>query len=171
MRFNQRRDNSTLNGRSLKLVDKFTYLRSSVSSTENDINMRLARPWTAINRLLVICKSNLSDKIKHSFFQAVNMLILLYGCTTWMLTKHMERKHDSNCTRMLWAVLNKFWRQHPIKQQMYGHQPLISKTIQIRRARYAGHCQRSKSKLISDVVLWTPSHGRARLGWPARTYL
>ena len=47
MCFNQRGDISTLNGSSLKLVDKFTYLRSSVSSTENDINTRLAKAWTA----------------------------------------------------------------------------------------------------------------------------
>ena len=36
--FNQKGDNSILNGGSLKLVDKFNYLGSSVSSTENDIN-------------------------------------------------------------------------------------------------------------------------------------
>ena len=34
---------STLNGSSLKLVDKFTYLGSSVSSTESDISMRLVK--------------------------------------------------------------------------------------------------------------------------------
>ena len=39
MCFNQRGDISTLNDNSLKLVDKFTYLGSSVSSTEKDINM------------------------------------------------------------------------------------------------------------------------------------
>ena len=38
MCFNQTGDISTLNGSSLKLVDKFTYLGSSVSSTETDIN-------------------------------------------------------------------------------------------------------------------------------------
>ena len=43
MRFNQRGDISTRNGSSLKLVDKFTYLRSYVSSTETDINTRLAK--------------------------------------------------------------------------------------------------------------------------------
>ena len=43
MCFNQRRDIATLNGSSLKLVDKFTYLGSSVSSTEIDINTRLAK--------------------------------------------------------------------------------------------------------------------------------
>ena len=33
------------------------------------------------------------------------------------------------------------------------------------------HCWRSKDELISDVVLWTPSHGRASLGRPTRTYI
>ena len=82
----------------------------------------------------------------------------------------MGRKRDSNCTRMLWAVLNKSWRQHPTKQQLYGHLPLISKTIQIRRARHVGHCWRSKGELISDIPQWTSLYGRARVGWPARTY-
>ena len=65
--FNQRGDISTLRGCLLKLVDKFTYLGSSVSSTENDINTQLAKAWTAIDRLSVICKSNMCDKIKRSF--------------------------------------------------------------------------------------------------------
>ena len=42
--FNQTSDISTLNGSSLKLVDKFTYTGSSVSSTETDINIRLSKP-------------------------------------------------------------------------------------------------------------------------------
>ena len=70
MCFNQRGDISTLNGSSPKLVDKFTYLGSSVSSTEKDINMRLTKAWTAIDRLSVIWKSDLTDKIKCSFYQA-----------------------------------------------------------------------------------------------------
>ena len=41
--FNQRGDISTLNGSSLKLVNKFTYLGSSISSTKTDISMRLAK--------------------------------------------------------------------------------------------------------------------------------
>ena len=51
MCFNQRGDIFTLNGSSLKLVNKFTYRRSSVSSTEKDINTRLGRAWTTIDRL------------------------------------------------------------------------------------------------------------------------
>ena len=69
MCFIQKGGISTLNSSSLKLVDKFTYLGSSVSSTEKDINTRLAKPWTAFDRLSVIWKSNQTDKIKRSFFQ------------------------------------------------------------------------------------------------------
>ena len=97
--------------------------------------------------------------------------ILLYGCTTWTLTKRLERRLDGNYTRMLRAVLNKSWRQHPTRLQLYGHLPPITKTIQVRRTRHAGHCWRSKDELISDVLLWTPTHGCARVGRPARTYI
>ena len=82
-------------------LSMFTYLGSSVSSTEIDINTRLAKAWVAINRLTVLWKSDLTDKIKHSFFQAAVESILLYGCTTWTLTKRMEKKLDGNYTRML----------------------------------------------------------------------
>ena len=68
MYFNQRGEISTLNGRSLKFVDKFTYLGRSVSPTENDIKTLLTKAGTAINRLSVIGKSDLPDKIKLSFF-------------------------------------------------------------------------------------------------------
>ena len=83
--FNKKRDISALNGGSLKRIDKFTYLGNTVSSTENYINMRLANAWTAIERISIIWKSDLSDKIKHNFFHAVIVSILLYECTTWTL--------------------------------------------------------------------------------------
>ena len=146
MCFNQTGDISTLGCCSLKLVDKFTYLGSSVSSTEKDIDTRLAKAWTAIDRLSVIWKSDLTDKMKRSFFQAAVVSILLYGCTTWTLTKRMEKKLDGNYTRMLRAILNKSWRQHLTKQQLYGHLPPITKTIKGRWTRHAGQCWRSMAE-------------------------
>ena len=109
--------------------------------------------------------------MKCSFFQAAVASILLYGCTTWTLTKRLEKKLDGNYIRMLRAILNKSWRPHPTRHQLYGHLPPITKTIQVRRTRHAGHCWRSRDELISDVLLWTPTHGRAKAGRPARTYI
>ena len=171
MCYNQTGDISTLDRTSLKLVDKFTYLRSSISSIEKDINTQLTKVWTAINRLSIIWKSDLTDKIKRSFFQAAVMSILLYGCTTWTLTKRLEKLLDGSYTRMLRAILNQSWWQHTTRHQLYGHQRPIIKTIQVRWTRYAGHCWRSKDELICDVLLWTPTYGRAKAGWPARTYI
>ena len=171
MCYNQTGDISTLEGPPLKLVDKFTYLGSSVESTEKDIETRLTKAWTTINRLSIIWKSDLTDKMKRSFFQAAVTSILLYGCTTWTLTKRLEKKLDGNYTRMLRAILNKSWRQHPTRHQLYGHLPPITKTIQVRRTRHAGHCWRSRDELIRDVLLWTPTHGCAKAGRPARTYI
>ena len=105
-------------------------------------------------RLSIIWKSDLTDKMKRSFFQAAVASILLYGCTTWTLTKWLEKKLDGNYTRMLRAILNKSWRQHPTRHQLYGHLPPIMKTIQVRRTRHAGHCWRSRDELISDIYIY-----------------
>ena len=124
MDFNQTGDISWLKGAPLKLADMFTYLGSSVSSTEKDINTHLAKAWTAIYRLSVIWKSDLTDKIKCSFFPSSSRMILLYGCTTWTLTKCMEKKLDSNYTRKLQAILNKSRRQHPQNSFMTSYHPV-----------------------------------------------
>ena len=98
MCYNQTGDISTRNGSSLKLVDKFTYLGSSVSSTKADIDTRPTKAWAAINRLSV------KWKINRSFFQAVIVSILLYGCTTWTRTKWLEKRPDCHYTIMLRAI-------------------------------------------------------------------
>ena len=124
----------------------------------------------AADRLSIIWKLNLTDKMKRSFFLAAVVSILLYGCTTWTLTKRLEKKLDGNYTRMFRAKLNKSWQQHHTRHQLYGHLPPITKTIQARRTRHEGHYWRSKDELISDVLLWTPAYGQAKAGRPARTY-
>ena len=162
MCYNQTGDITTLDGASLKLEDKFTYLGSSISSTEKDIDTRLTKAWAAIDRLSIIWKSDLIDKMKRSFFQAAVVSILLYGCTTWTLTKRLKKKLDGNYTRMLRAILSKSCRQHPTRHQLYGHLPPITKAIQARRTRHAGHCWRSKDELTSDVILWTSTYGQSK---------
>ena len=104
--------------------------------------------------------------MKRSFFQAAVVSILLNGCTTWTLTKRLEKKLDGNYTRMLRAILNKSWRQHPTRHQLYDHLPPITKTIQVRRTRHTGHCWRSRDEPISDVLLWTLTYGWALAGRP-----
>ena len=80
---------STSNGKPLKLVHQFTYLGNYISSTESDVNIHIGKAWTATDRFLITWKSDLSDRIKREFFQALS--VLLYGCTIWTLRKLGEK--------------------------------------------------------------------------------
>ena len=54
---------SSLSGKPLQLIDHFIYLSRNISSTESNVNICLAKAWMAIDRLSIIWKSDLSDKI------------------------------------------------------------------------------------------------------------
>ena len=86
--------------------------------------------------------NNLSNHEK--IFLVAVALILLYWSPTWTQSKHTEKMFEGNYTLMLQAVLNKSWKQHPTKRQLCGNLPPISKTIQVRRTRHAGHCWKTK---------------------------
>ena len=108
----------------------------------------------------------LKDKKKNlSIYLSMSLSVCL------SVSQRLEKKPDGNYTRMLRAILNKSWQQHPTRHQLYGHLPPIRKTIQVRRTRHAGHCWRSRDELIRDVLLWIPTHARAKAGRPARTYI
>ena len=102
--------------------------------------------------------------MKRIFFQAAVVSILLYGWTTWTLTKRLETQLHKNAG-------NKSWRQHPTTHQLYGYLLPITKTIKVRWTRHAGHYWRSRDELISELLLWTPTYGWAKAGRPARTYI
>ena len=158
MCFNQIGDISTLNGSSLKRVDKFTDLGKQCLIDRDKHRHATKKGMDSYNMLSVIWKSDLTYEIKRSFFQTAVESILpldeLHG-------RKLEKSLDENYTRMLQAILNMSRRQHPTKQQLYDQQPHITKTIQIRRTRHAVHCCRSRDELISDVLQWTPTQSRA----------
>ena len=72
---------------------------------------------------------------------------------------------------MLRAALNISWKQHITNKELYGKTPRLSKSIQARRMRFAGHSWRSKNEVVSDLLLWQPKHGKNSRGRPARTYI
>ena len=65
------------------------------------------------------------------------------------------------------------WIQEAISHETTSVRPPTSylKNHKKRKSMYAGHYWRSEDELISDVFLWTPSHGHARVGRPVRTYI
>ena len=170
--YNEEGEIKLRNGTNIKPVKEFVYLGSNIQSTERDIEIRKAKAWSALDGLTIIWKSTLSDKLKRDLFKAAVESILLYGSTTWTLTKQQEKSLDGTYTRMLRAVLNISWKKHPTKKRLYGHHlHPISVAIREMRLRLAGHLWRNKSELASDVLLWKPTHGKRSIGRPHRTYI
>ena len=115
--------NFTLSGKPQKLEDQFTYLVSNISSTEIDVNLSIEKAWTAIESLPIIWKSDLSDKIKRDFFQAVPWMHHVNSYEThrekarWVLHKNA----GSYFEQILKAAPNKTTAIWPITSHLTNH--------------------------------------------------
>ena len=114
----------------LNFINQFTMCGSNISSTESNVNIRIKKAVNVIDKLPVIWKSDPHWWNKTGFLPTC----VCDGTTVWIYlqnpdSKHMEKKLDENNTRMLWVILNKFWKQRPTKQHLYGHFLAILQTI------------------------------------------
>ena len=76
-----------------------------------------------------IWKSILPDNMKRHFFRATVKSVLIYGSVSWTLTKSLENRLNGNYTRMLRAILNRSWKDHPNNKEIYGNIPDIYTSI------------------------------------------
>ena len=150
-----------LNGNSLKLVDQFIYFYSNTLFIENDVNIYIGKAWYAMTRLTIIWKSDHSDKrgILPSY-NYVNTITWLHHLNlnkipgekaTWELNK------DTACCleQILEAKSYMTAAAGPLTSYFTNHP---------RQTKHVRHCSRSKSQLISNVLLWTPIHGHTSVG-------
>ena len=92
--------------------------------------------------------------------------VQLYCCETWTLTNSLLKKLDGTYTQILRMVLNIHWT-HRIKNEiLYGTLERLSNKIRRRRLKFAGHCLRREDDVVSDLVLWQPTHGTRMRGRP-----
>ncbi|KAG1666927.1 G-protein-signaling modulator 2 [Nymphon striatum] len=67
---------------------------SEIESSKNDRSIRTAKAWNAIKKMDIICKSDMPNNLKRGFFRATIEAIIMYGATTWTLTKQLQTKLD-----------------------------------------------------------------------------
>ena len=70
-------------------------------------------------------------------------------------TRRLEKKLDGNYTRMLRAILDRSWQQHPTRRRLYGHLPPITKTILWWRCRWCSRYRRRKGTRRHEFKSWT----------------
>ena len=136
-----------------------------------DIATRKALAWKSLNKLNNIWKSDLCVRRKIELFRATTEMILLYGSSTWTLSKREETLLDGCYTRMLRVVKNIHWSAKLPNKNLYGNLEKISNTIKRRRLKLAGHCFRDKSSPAHKLVTWIPQHGVSNPGRPQLTFV
>ena len=97
--------------------------------------------------------------------------ITLYGCETWTLTKTLLKHLDGTYTRILRIILNVHWYQKVTNEVLYGAIEKISIKIRRRFLKFAGHRLRRDNEVVSDLVLWEPTHRTRRRGRPPESYI
>ena len=153
-------------------MDDFKYLGSWINSTERDIKIRKAIAWRTLTSFAKAWKSPLNRMHKVRVFRSTVESVLLYGCEAWTLTSQNIKRLDGCYTRMLRAALNVHWSQRITNKDLYLELPKISQSIRERSLRFAGHCHRRKEEeVIGSLVLWKPTHGKAKRGRPKQTYV
>ena len=88
------------------ILDQFMYLGSSVSSTKNDFNIRLAKAGNAIERLSLLWKSDLSDKIKCNFFKqrSCHFYYMDAPRRRWLSIKRKSlTETEKECYKLYWT--------------------------------------------------------------------
>ena len=153
----------------LKLVYKFIYLGNSVSLTETNINTRLAKAWTA--RIGYRSYGSQTWPIKW------NAVSSMQRSCRYCYMDALHGRYINGWRKSLTATTQECCEQYwtgpggntAQSSSCTGTNHPIMKTIQIWRTRHTGHCWRSRDELISDILLWTHTHGRAKAGRPART--
>ena len=173
MNFNQDEDKIIVarDGKQIKVVFDFKYLGCYVDNSEHDIKVRKALAWSACHKMQKIWKSSLPNKIKIRLFTATVESVLLYGCSTWTLTKAMEKSLDGTYTRMLRMALNVSWKEHKTNIDLYGNLPKLSSKIAERRCKLAGHCVRHPEEEASKTILWEPTEGTVNRGRKVTNYI
>ena len=114
---------------------------------------------------------SLKKETKIGLFKATVESVLLYGCETWTLNKKLNKSLDRCYTRMLRKVLNVSLKQHLTNKELYGTQSPISNVIRRRRLKFAGHSVRQHDQLVSELVLWEPTHGTRNRGGQAKNFV
>ena len=87
----------------------------------------------------------------------------MYGCTIRTLMKRMDKKLDKNGRKNSAYCFAQILEAAPHKTTAARDLPPIFKKNPS-KTRHGGSCWRSKKELISDVFLWTLTHGCANVG-------
>lgn len=144
----------------LKVVDRFTYLGSTVkedASLDTEISMRLKKAGSAFGRLWkrVWKQGDITRTTKIAVYKACILSILLYACQTWnMYQRHLQRL-ESFHHRCLRKILGISWQERipTMEVLQMAELPYISTMVANARIKWLGHLRRMPDHRYPKMLL------------------
>ena len=141
----------TVNGQKLKLVDKFTYLRSTLSRAvhvDDEVTARIAKASVAFERLRgnVWERNGIKLDTKLKVYEAVVLPTLLYACVTW--TEY--QRHAKRLNHLYLRCLRKLWQDKIPDMEVLNRAGMQSMhtVLKLAQLRWTGHASTSKVQII-----------------------
>jgi len=164
-----------INGKPIERVSNFKYLGSNMTSSAFDIRCRKGQAWSAFWSLDKIWRANhVHLSLKINIFKTAVLSVLLYGCETWVLTKHLEQELDgfgTNCLRFILGIKRiARVRNEAIYEQ--SKMAPVTRLVRARQLRYLGHVLRLNDNEPAKIfALYTPSHSKRKRGRPKQSFI
>ena len=170
--------NVTINGSSLEVVRKFTYLGSTISddnSLDNELDIRIGRASTTFGRLQSRVWSNrhLSLKLKVRVYMTCVLSVLLYGSESWPAYRWQEHRLNAFHMRCLRSIMGVSWQDripNTVVLEQTGA-PDMYTLLRQQRLRWTGHVIRMEDSRIPKAVLYRElAVGKRPVGRPRLRY-
>jgi hypothetical protein len=169
----------SVNGHKLNIVDRFTYLGSTLSQAvhiDDEVNLRIARASAAFGRLRTIAWDRrgikLSTKLK--LYAAVVLPSLLYASETWTVYSRHARKLNHFHLSCLRKILKIKWQDKVPDTEILAQADMTSVHTMLCRSqlRWAGHVVRMQDERMPKKLFYCELlHGKRSLGGQKKRYI
>ena len=113
----------------------------------------------------------MSNQLKIRAFKATVETVLLYGSQCWTVDSKLRKRIGGCYTRLLRMAQNISWKSKTNNEKLYNGIPKVTDIISERMLNLDGHCVRHKEEIAHNLVLWTPTRGKRRIGRQQLTFL
>ena len=151
----------TANGQKLEVVDKFTYLGSTLSRAvhiDDEVTARTAKASVAFGRLRknVWERNGIRLDTKIKVYKAVALPTLLYACETWTVyQRHVKKLNHFNlgCLRKLLKIR---WQDKIPDTDVLNKTKLqsVHTLLKLAQLRWTGHVTRMPDERLPKKVLY-----------------
>ena len=168
----------TTGGETLKAVDKFTYLGSTLSrfvNIDEEVDTRIAKASSVFGRLRKSVWERRGIKLatKLKVYRAVVLPTLLYACETWTVYERHARKLDRFHMNSLRKLLKITWQDKLPDTEVLSRADLPSIHTLLKKAqvRWAGHIVRMpNTRLPKRLFYGELTEGKRSQGGQKKRY-